>query len=584
MGLDIRTIIFIIGIARLMQVLVFYYQYKSNKSLSGPGWWFMWSAAETVGFSLILLRSILFLLPYIILIQNPILLSGAFFIYIGVLKFFEKKVNYKIIGLFYICFIFLHLFFFLVINEFNIRSLLLDVFVAGIAFITAFTIYRNKTASIALTINFNTIILIVHGTIFMSRAIANILGFPFTEIIAPTILNYLLYLDALIVSLLWTYALIMLLNQRLNAEIIEAKTHFEEIFNTSPDAVAINRLSDGMYVDCNENFSKVTGYTKAEISGRSSLDLNIWLNPAERFELVDILLKKGYFDNNEMTFVRKNGEIVNGLMSAKLTTLKGVPHIITVTHDISERKKAEHENQLKTKELQKLNSEKDKFFSIIAHDLKSPFNSILGFSELLVDKVKENDLEGIETFADIILNSSKSVFELVSNLMTWSRSQTGRLEFIPETFHLAKFVDNNIHLFHDIANQKNIIIKKEVANDLIVFADQDMSGTILRNLISNAIKFTFPDGNITVSAKREDGMIAVKIKDTGVGIPTSSMEKLFRIDVHYSTPGTQNEEGTGLGLILCKEFIEKQGGEINVESEPGIGSVFTFTLPSNTAV
>jgi len=234
----------------------------------------------------------------------------------------------------------------------------------------------------------------------------------------------------------------------------------------------------------------------------------------------------------------------------------------------------------KNKELKEINLTKDKFFSIIAHDLKSPFNSIIGFSELLVEQISENDLEGIDKYANIIFKSSNRAMNLIMNLMEWSRSQTGRMNFNPEHYEIADLIKNVILVFTDIAKQKSIIITNEKLCNSSVYADKAMISTILRNLISNAIKFTISGGKIIISAEEKQNEVMITVSDTGVGIPKNSINKLFRIDENYSTPGTKNEEGTGLGLILCKEFTEKHNGKIWVESELGKGSKFKFTIPS----
>jgi signal transduction histidine kinase len=249
--------------------------------------------------------------------------------------------------------------------------------------------------------------------------------------------------------------------------------------------------------------------------------------------------------------------------------------------DITERRLAEEALKKNEEELRKLNATKDKFFSIIAHDLKSPFNSIMGFSELLVEQVSENNLNGIAKFSGIILNSSKRAVDLLMNLMEWSRSQTGRMEFNPECFELVEFINEIERLFEDIARQKAIVIKKDLPHNCTVVSDKAMINTVLRNLISNAIKFTMPGGEIGISIIEKPDETIVSVKDSGVGISADRIEKLFRIDESYSTPGTNKEKGTGLGLILCKEFVEKHEGRIWVESQEGNGSVFSFSLPAN---
>jgi PAS domain S-box-containing protein len=267
-------------------------------------------------------------------------------------------------------------------------------------------------------------------------------------------------------------------------------------------------------------------------------------------------------------------------MAIVLRNSSGKPlRMIGTNWDITRQKKTEAEIKQRNEELHELNATKDKFFSIIAHDLKSPFNSIMGFSELLVEQITEKNYDGIKKYAAIILESSQRAMDLLMNLMDWSRSQTGRIEFNPEFFEMVEIINETELLFDEIARQKSIGIKKALPRHAPVFADKAMINTVLRNLISNAIKFTKSGGEILISVIEKPDEITVSVKDSGIGIPAGRIDKLFRIDENYSTPGTNNEKGTGLGLILCKEFVEKHNGQIWAESEVGKGSVFSFTLP-----
>ncbi len=254
--------------------------------------------------------------------------------------------------------------------------------------------------------------------------------------------------------------------------------------------------------------------------------------------------------------------------------------IIGAVQDITDRKQAEETLRKSEAKLHELNVQKDKFFSIIAHDLRTPFNAIMGFSELLLEQVRTHDYDGIDKFADIIMQSSKRAMNLLSNLLQWAYSQTGKTVFDPEHVLLRQVIKDGLLLFDNIATEKSITIKNDVPESLIIFADKSMLSTIIRNLISNAIKFTREGGEVVVSARQNPEEVQVSVEDNGIGIATEMTEVLFRIDTNISTPGTNKEKGTGLGLILCKEFVEKHGGSIWVESEEGIGSTFSFTLPN----
>jgi two-component system sensor histidine kinase/response regulator len=223
---------------------------------------------------------------------------------------------------------------------------------------------------------------------------------------------------------------------------------------------------------------------------------------------------------------------------------------------------------------------KDKFFSIIAHDLANIFNTSLGSSSLLTGVQEQLDDEERKEFLLLIHHSLEKGYNLLKNLLEWSRSQTGRIQVTLATLQLKNMVDQNISLLKNNAKAKNITLFSSVDN-LSVVADEKMLDTVIRNLLSNAIKFTPKGGKVDISAtKVQENVVEISISDTGVGIEPENLDNLFRIDVSVSTRGTAKEEGTGLGLILCKEFVEKNGGTIGVESEPKKGSRFYVRLPS----
>jgi signal transduction histidine kinase/ligand-binding sensor domain-containing protein len=234
---------------------------------------------------------------------------------------------------------------------------------------------------------------------------------------------------------------------------------------------------------------------------------------------------------------------------------------------------------IKTDELNELSSSKDKFFSIIAHDLRNPFNTIIGFSEILKEEIKTGNPAKNEEYAALINTSAVQTLRLLENLLEWANSQTGKIKFTPEPIRLSVLLNEESGMLHDMAAGKGIELKSSVSENVIILADKNMLKTILRNLISNAIKFTHIDGKVEVDAIIKNKSAEISVSDNGIGMTKETMAKIFRIDVNHSTRGTQNEKGTGLGLFLCKEFVEKHGGEIWVESESGKGSIFRFTIP-----
>ena len=245
-----------------------------------------------------------------------------------------------------------------------------------------------------------------------------------------------------------------------------------------------------------------------------------------------------------------------------------------------ELKKAKDQLKNQNKELKELNATKDKFFSIIAHDLRSPFSSMIGFSKLLNKNFDKYDQEKQKKFINMIDNGIQNTYKLLDNLLLWARSQKGKIEFNPKEINLYSLSDETHELLNQSIENKLIQFTNQINPNISVHADNEMLSIIIRNLISNAIKFTPKEGEIIINAKENNqDFVEVSVKDTGVGIPKEVKSKIFDISENTSTQGTENETGTGLGLILCKEFVEKHGGKIWVESEEEKGSEFIFTLP-----
>lgn len=241
------------------------------------------------------------------------------------------------------------------------------------------------------------------------------------------------------------------------------------------------------------------------------------------------------------------------------------------------------EDRTKTIELQKdnliaLNATKDKFFSIIAHDLKSPFSSIIGFSEILESNIDKYDKQKVKQYVSFINKSANQTFKLLENLLEWARLQRGQI--VPEfkKINLKTIAEETYLLAYDVAIRKKINLQNNIIEDIFSKCDINITKTIFRNLVSNALKFTSENGLISISAKQNESFIEIKIQDTGIGISPEKISNLFSLENNISTKGTDNETGTGLGLMLCKELIEKQGGKIWVESELEKGSTFKFTL------
>ena len=243
-----------------------------------------------------------------------------------------------------------------------------------------------------------------------------------------------------------------------------------------------------------------------------------------------------------------------------------------LTREIEERGKIE-EN------LRESNATKDRFFSIIAHDLRNPFISIANFVTLMTKHSAVLSKTEIITISKELKESTDKTQDLLENLLHWAKSQRGTIQFKPEVIELSEISEDITSLFGNMAKTKSVVLESQIEKNTLAFADWHMTSTILRNLVSNAIKFTPENGKVTVRAMQTEESVQVKVSDTGVGMKQEVIDKLFVIDQKIVTTGTANEKGTGLGLILCKELVEKNGGSIDVTSELGKGSTFSFTLP-----
>ena len=374
-------------------------------------------------------------------------------------------------------------------------------------------------------------------------------------------------------------------------DITESKSNHEELRKSeellslfmkhSPIYSFIKEVTptQSLVLRASENFKEMIGIPGSEMVGKTMYELF----PPEFAAKITAddwaIVSKG----NPMTLAEE-------LNSGYYVTIKfpitqhGRNLLAGYTIDVTDQKLAEFKLIESEAQLRELNATKDKFFSIIAHDLKSPFNSIIGFSNLLIRQIEEKDYASIEKYAGIIQNSSQQAMDLLMNLLEWSRSQTGRIVYTPEKIDISTSINKVAELFLASAQQKSITIYLETSANLSFFADKAMINTILRNLISNAIKFTNVGGEISISAKQMLNVLVVSVSDNGVGMDEESISMLFRIDQNHTTLGTNEEKGRGLGLLLCKEFVEKHGGKIWVESFPGKGSKFHFSIPNSISV
>jgi PAS domain S-box-containing protein len=368
----------------------------------------------------------------------------------------------------------------------------------------------------------------------------------------------------------------------------ESEERFRELFNNAP--VGYHELDlEGRIKRVNQTELEMLGYTQEEMLGKFIWEFYVEKEKSRQAVLTKMGTKT-IEKNIERAIRRKDGSSFTVLIEDLLLYGRNQEciGIRTAIQDITERKKNEFEIKRINIELAELLATKDKFFSIIAHDLRSPFNGIIGFSSILKEEARDLDVSTIEQYAGMINYSSQQVLDLLENLLEWARVEQGQIPFNPSPIILRELVTEVIALLSDNANLKEISLLNHIPDDLIVRADENMVKSLIRNLVSNAIKFTSTKGKVELFANANldqyPGQVLVSVVDNGVGIKPENIEKLFNIVTNYVARGTSNEKGSGLGLILCKEFVERHGGKIWVESNNDInsdneGSTFKFTLP-----
>lgn len=572
--IDLRTIYlthFLISLVSLSVCVLLWKQ--SQKRFEGLGTIALGIAFQVGALSLIFLRGSI---PDIISIPfaNTLALSGTVMQLIGLRQFTNYKSNFVYLN-FLLLAVFLPFSYYFTFTSPSLQmrnkavALLLFLLCFQIAFLLLFKIsgyYKKVTIHVGIAF-------LLYALLHLSRLVYYEVNENFNNDyfnsggfeIYVSLVNQLLYVYL-------TFALVLMVNKRLIADLRLEEEKFSKSFRLAPFAIMLTNSADGKIIDVNEKFFDLSGYSPDEIKDESTLSLGIWHNLSDRDEVLAKLKSGNLIQGEERVFQRKDGKLLNGVLSSVVINVDHKNIILSTIIDVTERKQM-------VEKLKELNASKDKFFSILAHDLINPFNSILGLSELLTDEEITNSKDEIRKLSQLIHQSSEKALNLVKNLLEWSRSQTGRLVVKPQMFSSSELVQETAQLYAAAMANKEIKLKLELVNDLNIFADKAMINTVLRNLISNAVKFSYRNSEIRIRSEKMDGLALIKVYDTGVGIKQADLAKLFKINSDFSLKGTENEGGTGLGLVLCSEFVRKNNGSISVDSVYGKGSVFSLSLP-----
>jgi len=371
---------------------------------------------------------------------------------------------------------------------------------------------------------------------------------------------------------------------RIEQELIDSKEILQSMADSVPAYVAMVDAETLKYKFVNQRFVDAYQRSREQIIGTHIKDIIGQQNTDFAMEYINEV-RKGKTASYINIFKINTGERYINVNYSPSFDLNGkVKDIIVLSYDITDIKNTEKQLKMAKEEAEQANqmkseliATKNRFFSIIAHDLKTPFNGLIGLSELLIkNAVEPKDYKNVAT---LLHDSAINGFNLLENLLEWARTQTGEIKYNRESIDLKNIIASNINLFRQNANEKNINLHESILSSIIIEGDKQMINTVLRNLISNAIKFTPKGGEVTIEACIDGDNVNITVSDTGVGMKKEDLLKVFNIAESFSCPGTENEKGTGLGLILCKEFIEKHSGIINVTSQVSKGTKISVMLP-----
>ena len=367
----------------------------------------------------------------------------------------------------------------------------------------------------------------------------------------------------------------------------ESEERFRKIYTEGSTPIA---MLDKYFrfININQAFQDTFGYSETELKDMTFKDITHPECITKDLENIRLLIEgKMEVYRTEKRYLTKNHQVVWGKAQVSIVrdSRGKFLYILVIIININDYKLAEAEIRTKNEQLEKINAEKDKFFSIIAHDLRSPFNAFLGFTEMMAEELYTMTLDEIQHIATDMKVSASNLYRLLENLLEWSMLQRGIKTFNPRTLLLDEITNESILALSDSLRKKGITMRVDIPAGKVIVADLNMLETVIRNLLSNAIKFTPRGGRIVVRAKADDKQIVhFSIEDNGIGMNKDVVDKLFSYDTRANRRGTDGEPSTGLGLLLCKELIEKHGGNLMVRSEEGSGSIFTFTIPHNSEV
>jgi PAS domain S-box-containing protein len=537
--MDIRTLAVILGIIQVAELVVFAMLASVNRAYRGIGWWLRGSALAAVGMLFMILRAFPALRLVGVLAQDTLILLAVIFFYVGIMRFLGRREPWRALTVVFTAFLATHVYFIVGRDDIHVRTIALCLALVVVSLLTAVGLWQHKMRSIRATANFLAVAFAFNGAYFAFRGVSILLGASLNDMFNPSLFNASVLLNGITVSILWTGGLILMVDQRANADMAEARQHFESIFSTSPGAAVITSLDEGTILDINHGFTEMTGLSRAELIGRSSLEVHIWKDARDRSEIVRRLREAGSVENFEAEFLARDGRCISGLMSAKIIQLHGRPHILSVTSDISERKRSEE--RIKT-----LLHEKEIILREVHHRIKNNMNSMMALLTIQAEAMKSPEPAAALLEARSRLQAMGVLYDKLY------RSEN--VQAISVKDYIPSLVDEIVRIF-----PSPVPVKVETKITPFMLGVEVLSplGIIINELVSNALKYAFKGkarGTILVTAERTPANARVTVEDDGCGIGAQA--------------------GDGFGLQLVEMLARQINGTLN--REKGVGTKFVL--------
>ncbi|MBF0313293.1 MAG: PAS domain S-box protein [Oligoflexia bacterium] len=584
LNIDVRTLIIFVGINNLIRIIILSLHYYINKTSKVFGWWIISSLFTMMGYLSLVIRDNSSLLKILILVGNVFLILAAFFLYIGILRFFNKQENRSLLATIMTAFILPFSYYIFIDDNIAARIMLISFFSIIILWMMIHCLWVNKTKATRLTANFTAMILFIYVLLTIYRVITTINSASFTNMFIPSASNVLLFLFSSIEPIFITLSLILMVNQKLTEDNKDNTEMIEKIFNTSPDPTVVAHLESDQIIMVNDGLTKIYGIKREEAIGKTTKELHLWKNSDDYQAMITMLKEKGPCENFESEFLTKDGKQIIGLASAKLMHLHNGEYVVASLRNITKLKNYEKERS----EIQAKLFYTEKLAAIgtlaagVAHEINNPLTIIIGNADIIENRYRLLDENSSIKSFHAIQNAIERITAVINGLRAYAIPDSDQTEKV----NIHELIKETLHFLEGIYRRDNMAIETQLtASNHFVQANKGKIHQVLLNLLVNA-KDAIEDkrskeptyaGRIKIITADSNEHLQIEISDNGSGISPDIIPRLFDPFVTTKSPG----KGTGLGLSICQTIIKSFSGTISVNSEKGVGTSFEILIPKS---